>query len=84
VEGDRAMPTVLRLGPYNFFFVSLDYDEPPHIHVRRDNRVAKFWLDPITLQKAGGFTRTELSKIASLVEDNRKYLLECWYEFFGY
>jgi len=23
------MPTVLRLGPYRFFFVSLDYPEPP-------------------------------------------------------
>ena len=55
--------------------MSLDYDEHPHIHVRRDDRVAKFWLDPITLQKAGGFTRTELSKIAGLVEDNLKYLL---------
>ena len=51
--------------------MSLDYGEHPHIHVRRDDRVAKFWLDPITLQKAGGFTRTELSKIASLVEDNK-------------
>ena len=28
------MPTVLRHGPYRFFFSSLDYDEPPHAHVR--------------------------------------------------
>lgn len=48
------MPTVLREGPYRFFFSSLDYGEPPHIHVRRENKVAKFWLDPVTLQKAGG------------------------------
>jgi hypothetical protein len=52
-----AMPTVLRVGPYRFFFVSLDRGEPPHIHVWRESMVAKFWLDPIALQQAGGFNR---------------------------
>src|ERR1039458_264683 len=51
------MPTVLRAGPYRFFFVSLDRAEPPHIHVRRADMVAKFWLEPVTLQRAGGFSR---------------------------
>lgn len=77
------MPTVLRIGSYRFFIVSLDYNEPPHIHVRRENNVAKFWLDPVTLQKSGGFSRTELNKIAELVNENRQYLLERWHEFFG-
>jgi len=77
------MPTVLRIGPYRFFFVSLDYNEPPHIHVRREDKVAKFWLDPVALQKAGGFSRTELNKIARLVDEQREYFLESWYEFFG-
>ena len=77
------MPTVLRTGPYRFFFVSLDYNEPPHVHVRRENKVAKFWLDPMALQRAGGFNRTELNRIARLVNENREYLLESWYEFFG-
>ena len=78
------MPTVWRKGPYRFFFVALDYNEPPHIHVQREKMVAKFWLDPVTLQKAGGFSRTELNKIASLVTENRQYLLEKWYEFFSH
>ena len=77
------MPTVLRIGPYRFFFVSLDYNEPPHIHVRREDKVAKFWLDPVVLQKAGGFSRTELNKIARLIDEQREYFLESWYEFFG-
>ncbi|MGH7575280.1 MAG: DUF4160 domain-containing protein, partial [Longimicrobiales bacterium] len=54
------MPTVLREGPYRFFFVSLDGNEPPHVHVQRERRVAKFWLDPITLQRPGGFSAKEL------------------------
>ena len=78
------MPTVLRKGPYRFFFISLDYNEPPHIHVRLENKVAKFWLDPLALQKTGGFSRIELNKIAGLINENQEYLLESWHEFFGH
>ena len=77
------MPTVLSVGPFRFFFVSVDYSEPPHIHVSRENRVAKFWLDPVALQKAGGFSRHELDRIARLVDEHREQLLESWYDFFG-
>ncbi len=77
------MPTVLRKVPYRFFFTSLDYGEPPHIHVMRDRKVAKFWLDPVSLQKTGRFSRTELNKIARLVHEHRELFLESWYEFFG-
>lgn len=78
------MPTVLRIGPYRFFFVSLDRSEPPHIHVRGENMVAKFWLDPLALERAGGFDRRELSAMAKLVGGHRETLLERWYEFFGH
>ena len=77
------MPTVLRVGGYRFFFVSLDRSEPPHIHVRRENKVAKFWLDPVVLEWAGGFSRVEINKIMRIVQQHRGHLLEKWYEFFG-
>ena len=64
----RRMPTVLIKGPYRFFFVSLDRGEPPHIHVRRENMVAKFWLDPVALERDGGFNRAELNTVAGLVQ----------------
>jgi hypothetical protein len=80
----KAMPTVLRLGPYRFFFVSLDRDEPAHIHVRRDKMVAKLWLDPVVLERAGGFNRAELNTITKHVIDHREELMERWNEFFGY
>jgi hypothetical protein len=38
------MPTVLRSGPYRFHFYSSDAEEPPHVHVERDENVATFWL----------------------------------------
>jgi hypothetical protein len=36
------MPTVLRIGPYRFYFYSHDGAEPRHIHVERDGQSAKF------------------------------------------
>ncbi len=45
------MPTVLRHGPYRFYFYSHETTEPPHIHVDRENLSAKFWLQPISLAR---------------------------------
>ncbi len=36
------MPNVLRIGPYSFVFYGSDMNEPPHVHVKRDQREAKF------------------------------------------
>ena len=82
--GSRLMPTVLRSGPYRLFFYAGDRDEPPHVHVERDDRIAKFWLDPIRLQSSGGFSRVELARIERLVSDQRVELMEAWNEYFGY
>jgi hypothetical protein len=76
------MPTVLRLGPYRFFFYAGDRDEPPHVHVERDDKIAKFWLDPIRLQRSGGFFRTEVSQIQKLVSNHQPVLLEQWDAYF--
>ena len=77
------MPTILRSGPYRFFFYAGDRDEPPHIHVERDDNKAKFWLEPVRLQNSGGFSRTEIGRIQKLVEENREDLLRSWNEYFN-
>jgi hypothetical protein len=76
------MPTILRIGPYRFFFYAGDYNEPPHIHVERDDNIAKFWLDPVRLQNSGGFGRKEINQIQKLVKENQDYLLRSWDEYF--
>ena len=76
------MPTVMRSGPYRFFFYAGDRDEPPHVHVERDNSEAKYWLDPIQLERSNGFSRSELSKLKKLTTNNRQHLLDQWHEFF--
>lgn len=78
-----TLPTILRSGPYRFFFYSADRDEPPHAHVERDDAQAKFWLDPVRLERNQGFGRTELRRVESLVEENAALLLEGWRGYFG-
>jgi hypothetical protein len=77
------MPTVLRVGPYRFFFYAGDRDEPAHIHVERDKNIAKFWLDPVRLQSSGGFMRLEITKIHKIINEHHSKLLEAWHEYFG-
>ncbi len=74
------MPTILRIGPYRFFFYSNEKGEPPHIHVQRERFLAKFWLNPVALAGSKRFASHELRTIQKHVEDNRKIFLEAWNE----
>ena len=77
------MPTVLKGGPYRFLFVSLDREEPAHIHVRRENMVAKIWLDPVAVERTGGFRAFELNRIVEVVREHQDYFLGQWHGFFA-
>jgi hypothetical protein len=77
------MPTVYKSGPYRFFFYAGDRNEPHHIHVERDDKLAKFWLDPIRLQNSGGFARFELKEIRGIIEKQQESFMEAWNEYFG-
>jgi len=69
------MPTVLRIGPYRFFFYAGDGVEPPHIHAERERNIAKLWLGPVRLARSGGFRPAELRDIERLVNDNETTFL---------
>ena len=77
------MPTILRVGPFRFFFYAGDKDEPYHVHIERDDKVAKFWLDPVRLQWSGGFNRKEIKQMHSIIEEHHLKLLEAWNDYFG-
>lgn len=76
------MPTILRIGPFRFFFYAGDGNEPPHVHVARDASVAKFWLDPVILAESEDFSRTDLNRLTKLVTEHRNTLLEAWNDYF--
>jgi hypothetical protein len=77
------MPTILRIGRYRFFFYSGDRNEPMHIHVEVDDNIAKVWLDPIRLASSGGFSRSEIGKILSIINEHHIELMEAWNEYFS-
>ncbi len=77
------MPTVLRYEAYRIYFYSHEPNEPPHVHIDRDNLSAKFWLNPVSLNRSLGFSSGELRKIERIVQKNRQRLLEAWNEYFG-
>lgn len=74
------MPTVLRQGPYRFYFYSNEADEPVHVHVERDRDVAQLRLDPDRVQRKGGFGRAEILRISRLVNENQSRITDTWYE----
>lgn len=77
------MPTVLRVGPYRFFFYAGDRAEPPHVHVERDDDEAKFWLDPVVYSRSIGFSRRQLNTIQGIIEEHERQLLDAWNEYFN-
>lgn len=77
------MPTVLNIGPYRFIFFSSDKGETAHIHVVRDRQIAKFWLEPIKLEKNKGFKDHELNRIIAMIKEHKKTILEEWHDYFG-
>jgi hypothetical protein len=78
-----SMPTVLRSGPYRLYFYRHEPNEPAHVHVDRDDRTAKFWLQPVALARNLGFSAKDLSQIERLVYQHQQELKDAWYEFFG-
>lgn len=77
------MPKVLQTGPYRFYFYSHEPNEPPHVHVDRDDLSAKFWLQTVGLARNLGFSPKELRRIQGIVVKNRTKFLEAWHGHIG-
>ncbi len=80
--GVLRMPTILRIGPYRFFFYSNEKGEPAHIHIQRDKALAKFWLKPVMLASSTRFSAKEIRELQKHAETNRNQFLEAWNEYF--
>jgi hypothetical protein len=73
------MPTAIRTGPYRFYFYSYDCGEPRHLHVDREHRSAKCWLDPdVTLAVNHGYSRRELREIERIMRASLETLRYEW------
>lgn len=77
------MPTISRIGPYRVYFYSHDMEEPPHVHVDRNDSSAKFWLTPVALASNIGFRPKELRSLQRMVAEHAEEFREVWSEWFG-
>ena len=80
------MPVIHRFGPYRFFLHSNENQatrEPPHVHVRSGDGVASYWLEPVSLRDARGYTPREVARIRRIVVGSRETMLRQWNDFFG-
>ena len=64
------MPTVLRVNGYKFWFYEADLAEPSHVHVGKNGKEGKFWLQPIDLARPGRFKSVELREAERIIRDN--------------
>ena len=78
------MLTALRTGPYRLYFYSHQLNEPPHVHIDRDNDSCKFWLDSVARAGNLGFNAKELRDLEKMIIENQQRLLEAWHEYFGH
>ena len=65
------------------FFYSGDGHEPPHVHIERNQHIAKFWLRPVKLAEAGRMRSAEIREIERIVLEHDAMLLEAWNDYFG-
>src|SRR5437867_2307760 len=66
------MPTVMRIGPYRFQFYAADANEPPHVHVFRDEMDLKVWLNPVRVARNRGYSNAEARSVLRLVVEYRE------------
>lgn len=70
-SSDRTVPV----------FFSSDQHESAHVHVERETKRAKFWLDSVEVETNDGFKAHELARITALVQEHREELLRAWHDF---
>lgn len=76
------MPTIFKEGPYRVYFYSQDCNEPCHVHIDRDNKSAKFWVEPVvSLEQNRGFSRHELREMEKIIIFNTDIIIKFWNEF---
>jgi hypothetical protein len=71
----------LRYANPTYFFAG-ERDEAAHIHIDQEDKVAKFWLDPVRLHSNGSFSRNEIIRIQKVVVEYQIQLRETWNVYF--
>jgi hypothetical protein len=80
------MPKILEINGYKFFFFSNEGAprERCHVHIRKGNSLAKYWIDPsVMLASSYGFSGKELNWLETCILENQDSLRRHWNEYFN-
>jgi hypothetical protein len=72
------MPVILRIKGYRFWFYEADLGEPPHVHVGKGDKLAKFWVDPVRISRPGRFKQHELSEVEAILVEYASFVMDAW------
>lgn len=79
------MPTVLTMYGWRFFFFANEGSEPIHIHCRKGDADAKYWLntDSFEAEEAYAYNMSNAEKrlVREIIFEHFNYLVEQWNEF---
>jgi hypothetical protein len=77
----EAMPTVLRLRGYRFYFFAEEGNEPPHIHVDKAEGTLKLWLADLSIASSEGLKPAEIRTALKIARQHQHLFQESWDEF---
>ncbi len=75
-----VMPKLFEDSGFTFRFYAADLDEPIHVHIEKDNFVAKFWVEPIVCATDGGFSQREIRRITQIIVARQHEIVNKWHE----
>lgn len=79
------MPTILQLSGWRFFFHANEGNEPVHIHCRKGDADAKYWLNAetyeITEAYSDGMSPPDKRNVRKIIFDHFDYFLDEWNSF---
>ena len=79
------MPRVFEIEGYRAFFFSNEGipREPVHIHIRKGEGEAKFWVTPrVALAESWNMKVSELARAQELVLEHHQEILDFWNRYF--
>ena len=79
------MPTILTIAGWRFFFYANEGNEPVHIHCRKGDAEAKYWLDPgaFEIEEAHAYNMSPADRRAArrLIFGHFDYIVSQWEKF---
>ena len=79
------MPTILIIAGWRFFFYANEGNEPIHVHCRKGDAEAKYWLDPASFEvtEAHAYSMSPADKRTArrLIFEHFDYIVSQWQKF---